>query len=70
MIFRYLSDAQGGIIKLSYLTFAHIVTSVCGDQVNKARNTDHAARTCERFVYSIVKIRILYDYHTWEKQFF
>ena len=26
------------------------------DNVNRARNADHAARTCERFVYSIVKI--------------
>ena len=32
------------------------------DHVNKARNTDHAARTCERFVNSIVKITRVYDY--------
>ena len=25
----------------------------------------HTARTCERFVYSIVKITTLYDYQTW-----
>ena len=35
------------------------------DHVNRARNADHAARTCERFVYSIVKITRLYDYQTW-----
>ena len=26
------------------------------DQVNRAQNTDHAARACEQFAYSIVKI--------------
>ena len=30
--------------------------------MNRARNADHAARTCERFVYSIVKISRFYDY--------
>ena len=30
------------------------------DQVNRVRNTDHAAWTCERFVYSIVEITRLY----------
>ena len=32
--------------------------------MNRARNADHAARTCERFVYSITKITRLYDYQT------
>ena len=44
-----------------FLSFARIV---CGDQVNSARNADHAVRTCEKFVYSIVKITRLNDYHT------
>ena len=35
-------------------------------QLNRAWNADHAARTCERFVYSIVKITRLYDYQTWQ----
>ena len=34
--------------------------------MNRTRNADHAARTCERFVYSIVKITRLYDYQTWQ----
>ena len=34
--------------------------------MNRARNTDHARRTCERFVYSKVKITRLYDYQTWQ----
>ena len=33
------------------------------------RNADHAARGCERFDYSIVKITRFYDYQTWQKQF-
>ena len=33
--------------------------------MNRARNADHVARTCERFVYSTVKITRLYDYQTW-----
>ena len=32
--------------------------------VNRARNADHAVKTCERFVYSIVKITRLYVYQT------
>ena len=34
------------------------------DQVNSAQDVDQAARTCERFVFSIVKITRLYDYQT------
>ena len=37
--------------------------------MNRARNADHAARTCERFVYSIVKIKRLNDYQTWPTHF-
>ena len=33
--------------------------------MNRAGNADQAARTCERFVYSILKITRLYDYQTW-----
>ena len=51
----------GNWVKKSLWSFAHVVR---GDHVNRARNADHAARTCERFVYSIVKIRF-YDYQTW-----
>ena len=47
-------------IKKSLLSFVHVVR---WDQVN---NPDHAARTCERSVYSIVKIARLYDYRTWQ----
>ena len=39
------------------------------DQVNTARNVGHAARTCEHFVYSIVKITRLHDYQTWPRHF-
>ena len=38
--------------------------------MNRARNADHAARTCERFVYSLVKITRLYDYQTWHTHCF
>ena len=37
--------------------------------MNRTRNADHAARTRERFVYSIVKITRLYDYQTWQTHF-
>ena len=40
------------------------------DHVNRARNADHAVRTCERFVYSTVKITRSYDYQTWADTFF
>ena len=43
-------------------SFAHVVSQ---DHVNRARNSDQAARTCERFVYSTVKITRVYDYQTW-----
>ena len=36
------------------------------DHVNRARNTDHVARTYERFVYSTVKITRWYEYQTWQ----
>ena len=39
-------------IKKSPWSFAHVVRQ---DHVNRARNADHAARTCEKFTYSIVK---------------
>ena len=42
---------------------------VHGDQVNRARNADYTERTCERSVYSIVKIARLYDYQTWQTHF-
>ena len=32
------------------------------DHVNRARNADHAAKTCEWFVYSAVKITRLHDH--------
>ena len=52
------------VIKIKTLwSFAH---AVHWDQVNRARNVDQAARTCERFVYSIVEITRLYDYQTWQ----
>ena len=34
-------------------SFAYVV---CRDNVNRAQNSDHAVRTCKRFVYPIVKI--------------
>ena len=37
--------------------------------MNRARNADHAARTCKRFVYPTVKITRLYDYQTWWTHF-
>ena len=36
-----------------------------GDHVNRARNADQAARTCERFVYSIVTVTRFLDYEAW-----
>ena len=51
------------VIKIkSPWSFAKVVRR---DRVNRARNADNAARTRERFVYSIVKITRLYDYQTW-----
>ena len=44
-------------IKKGPWSFAHIyVHAAHRDQANRARNTDQAARSYERFVYSIVKI--------------
>ena len=37
---------------------------LCARNTSRSRNTDHAARTCEWFVYSIVKITRFYDYQT------
>ena len=37
--------------------------------MKRERNTDQAARTCERFVYSVVKITRFYDYQTWQTHF-
>ena len=37
--------------------------------MNRARNTDQAARKCEKFVYPVVKIITFYDYQTWPTQF-
>ena len=34
--------------------------------MNRARNADHTARVCEKFVYPIVKRTRLYDYQTWQ----
>ena len=41
------------------------------DHKNRAQNTDHAVRTCRRFVHSRVKITRLYeyDYQTWQTNF-
>ena len=49
-----------------------IILSTCSTSrftMNRAQNADHAARTCERFVYSIVKMTRLYDYQTWQTHF-
>ena len=58
----------GSLIKKSPWSFARVVGR---DHVNRVRNADQAARVCEQFVYSIVKITRLYDYQTryvfWEK---
>ena len=43
---------------------------VCKDYANTARNADHAARICERFVYSIVKITGLYQLSNMADTFF
>ena len=53
--------------KKSLWSFARAVRR---DHVNRAPNAGHAARTCERFVYSIIKITRLYDYRTWPTYFF
>ena len=62
-IFRQFADFR--IIKIKKFVML-CVRSIRRDQVNRARNADYAARTCERFVYSIVKITRLYDYQTWQ----
>ena len=59
--FSDLVDLWGIRIK-SPRSFAHLVRR---DHVNRARNADQAARTCERFVYSVVKITRFYDYQKW-----
>ena len=37
--------------------------------MNRARNADHATKTCERFVYSIVRITSVYDDKTCKTHF-
>ena len=37
--------------------------------MNRARHSDDAARVCEQFVYSTVKITRLYDYQPWKIPF-
>ena len=50
------------VIKIKCLqSFARVVLE---EKMNKARNTDHVARTYEMFIYSIVKITRLNDYQT------
>ena len=49
-----------------------IILSTCSTSrftMNRAQNADHTARTCERFVYPVVKMTRLYDYQTWQKHF-
>ena len=56
------------VIKKNLWSFAHVVNR--RDHVNRARNADHAARTCERIICSIVTITRSYDYQTWQTIFF
>ena len=47
-----------------------ILCARCTSRSNEpARKTDYPARTCERFVYSLVKITRLCDYQTWQNIF-
>ena len=39
------------------------------DDVNRARNADHAARTCERIIYFIMKMTRLHDIHALQTHF-
>ena len=48
-------------IKISPWSFAYVVG---WDHMNRAWNADLAARTCERFVYSILQTTNFYEYHT------
>ena len=41
-----------------------IILCASSSQVDKTRSADHAARTCKRFVYSILTTRFYY-YQTW-----
>ena len=50
----------------SVWSFARVVRR---DHVNRARHADHAARACDRFAYSIVKVTRLCDYQTWQTRF-
>ena len=43
--------------------FTHVVH---WDHVNRARDADQAARACEIFVYSAVKVTRFFDYQTWQ----
>ena len=50
------------VILKSPWSFVHVVHR---DHMNSAQNADQGARTCGRFVYSIVKITRFYYYQTW-----
>ena len=63
-VFSDLVDLWVIKIKKRPWSFAHIVRR---NHVNRTQNADHAARTCERFVYPIVKI--FYDYQVWRTFF-
>ena len=63
--FRYIDL---WVIKIKSLwSFAHVVYR---DQVNWARNADHAETGCEGFVYSTVKIARFYDHWAWQTHSF
>ena len=67
LVIGFFDHVDVWVIKMkSPWSFGHVV---CRLHVNRARNTDHAARTCERFVYSIVKITRLYDSQIWQTHF-
>ena len=42
---------------------------LCARSTSRSREQYHAARTCKRFVYSVVKITRLYDCQTWPTHF-
>ena len=56
--FSVLVDLWVTKIKKSLWSFARVVLR---DHVNRARTADHAARTREKFVYSVVKVTRLYQ---------
>ena len=58
----------GQLRQKSPWAFAHVVRQ---DHVNRiTRNTDQAVRTCDGFLYFIVKIKEFYDYQTWPTHLF